>query len=140
MLESTELLVAGRGPADLHRSDAVRFLGPVSDLPALFSAADILVAPTWYDPFSNACLEALSAGLPVITTPANGFSEFLTPGLHGDIVPVGDSLSLAEAIEAWQKPGRAEAAREACRRRASEFSIEKNARATLEILRSTARP
>jgi UDP-glucose:(heptosyl)LPS alpha-1,3-glucosyltransferase len=140
MLDSTELLVAGRGPADLHRSDAVRFLGPVSDLPALFSAADILVAPTWYDPFSNACLEALSAGLPVITTPANGFSEFLTPGLHGDIVPVGDSLSLAETIEAWQQPGRAEAAREACRRRASEFSIEKNARATLEILRSTARP
>jgi UDP-glucose:(heptosyl)LPS alpha-1,3-glucosyltransferase len=139
MVEDAELLVAGRGPADLHRSSSVRFLGPVSDLSSLFAAADILVAPTWYDPFSNACLEALSAGLPVITTPANGFSEILTPGLHGDILPCGDSLALAEAIESWKKTGRAAEAREACRQRASEFSIDRNARETLEILEAAAR-
>ncbi len=140
MMEDTELLVAGRGPADLYRSGKARFLGPVSDLPALFAAADVLVAPTWYDPFSNACLEALSAGLPVITTPANGFSEILAPGLHGDIVPTGDALALAEALENWKRPGHAESARAACRARAAEFSIERNARETLEILKAAANP
>jgi UDP-glucose:(heptosyl)LPS alpha-1,3-glucosyltransferase len=139
MMESTELLVAGRGPADFYRSDKARFLGPVSNLPALFAAADVLVAPTWYDPFSNACLEALSAGLPVLTTPANGFSEILVPGLHGDIFPCGNSLALAEFLETWKLPGRADSARTACRARASEFSIERNARETLEILKSAAR-
>jgi len=139
MMESTELLVAGRGPADLYRSGKARFLGPVSDLPALFAAADVLVAPTLYDPFSNACLEALSAGLPVITTPANGFSEILEQGLHGDIFPCGDALALAEFLETWKHPGRAESARAACLSRAAEFSIERNARETLEILKSAAR-
>lgn len=139
MMEDAELLVAGRGPADLYRCGEARFLGPVSDLPALFAAADVLVAPTWYDPFSNACLEALSAGLPVITTPANGFSEILEPGVHGDIVPCGDALALAESLEKWKRPGRAESARAACRARAAEFSIERNARETLEILKGAAR-
>jgi len=137
-MEGTELLVAGRGPADLYRSDKARFLGPVSDLPALFAAVDVLVAPTWYDPFSNACLEALSAGLPVLTTPANGFSEILEPGLHGDIVPTGDALALAESLEKWKRPVRAESARTACRERAAEFSIERNARETLKVLKAAA--
>lgn len=138
MMEDTELLVAGRGPADLYRSGKARFLGPVSDLPALFAAADVLVAPTWYDPFSNACLEALSAGLPVITTSANGFSEILKPGIHGDIVKTGDALALAESLEKWKQPGRAESARTTCRERAAQFSIERNARETLEILKAAA--
>lgn len=139
MLDSAKLLVAGRGPADLYRCDNAQFLGPVSDIASLFAAADLLVAPTWYDPFSNACLEALAAGLPVITTPANGFSEILTPGIHGDITPAGDSLALAEAIEKWRDPQKLATAREACRSLASEFSIERNARETLEILKVAAR-
>ena len=98
----------------------------------------MLVAPTWYDPFSNACLEALAAGLPVITTPANGFSEIITPGVRGDITPAGNSHALAEAIEKWRNPQKLTAAREACRSLASEFSIERNARETLEILNRIA--
>lgn len=138
MLDSTTLLVAGRGPADLYRHDKTRFLGPVADIASLFAAADLLVAPTWYDPFSNACLEALAAGLPVITTPANGFSEILTPGVHGDITPAGDSLALAEAVEKWRDPDKRAMAREDCRRLASEYSIVRNARETLEILKAAA--
>ncbi len=137
MLDSSTLLVAGRGPADIYRHDKARFLGPVSDITSLFAAADLLIAPTWYDPFSNACLEALAAGLPVITTSANGFSEILTPGVHGDISPVGDSRALAEAVEKWRSPEKLATAREACRRLASEYSIERNACETLQILART---
>jgi len=139
MCEDAVLLVAGRGPADLHRSDSAKFVGPVSDLSGLFSAADIFVLPTWYDPFSNACLEALAAGLPVLTTRANGFSEVLTSGLHGDVFDAGDALALAELIDVWRSSGRTDAARVPCRTLASEFSIERNARETIAILESVRR-
>ena len=51
MVDDATLLVAGRGPADLYRSTKARFLGPVSDIGALFAAADVMTLPTWYDPF-----------------------------------------------------------------------------------------
>jgi UDP-glucose:(heptosyl)LPS alpha-1,3-glucosyltransferase len=133
-LEDTTLLVAGRGVADRYRGTNVRFLGPVKDIASLFAASDILVLPTWYDPFSNACLEALAAGLPVITTDANGFSEIIERGVHGDITASGDVHAIAELLDSWRIPGRCAEAREACLRLASEFSIEKNATETLRVL------
>lgn len=134
MLDDATLLVAGRGPADLYPGRNARFLGPVTDIASLFAAADVLALPTWYDPFSNACLEALAAGLPVITTHANGFSEILTPGIHGDVVPAGDALALATALEAWREADRRARARPACLDLARDFSMERNARETLEII------
>jgi UDP-glucose:(heptosyl)LPS alpha-1,3-glucosyltransferase len=50
------------------------------------------VLPTIYDPFSNAALEALAAGLPVITTRANGFSEIMREGVDGTVLDAPDDL------------------------------------------------
>src|SRR6201987_2547935 len=85
------LLVAGRGAASRYkttrlrfwREDPVKFLGEVADLVPAYAAADIFVLPTIYDPFSNACLEALASGLPVITTRSNGFCEVIEDRIHG---------------------------------------------------------
>ncbi|MEN9785747.1 MAG: hypothetical protein RLZZ299_1011 [Pseudomonadota bacterium] len=53
----------------------VRFLG-ASRVPERFlQAADLLLLPTRYDPFANACLEALACGIPFVTTSCNGASE-----------------------------------------------------------------
>lgn len=129
------LLVAGRGNSGAYRSQRVQFLGVVSDLPALYGAADIFLLPTIYDPFSNACLEALAAGLPVITTRANGFSEIIENGVHGSIVdPVGDVDALHEAIHYWSDEVRRASARSAIIERASQFDISKNVAQTLQIL------
>ena len=136
MVDDATLLVAGRGPADLYRGGNVHFLGPVSDIAALFAAADVMTLPTWYDPFSNACLEALAAGLPIITTSANGFSEILTSEIHGSVVPAGDALALAEAIESWRDADRRTEAHPVCIKLAGEYSMERNARETLDILNS----
>jgi len=78
----------------------------------------------------------LAAGLPVITTRANGFSEIIEAGVHGEIVEAGDALAIAEAFDAWRRGGRALAAREAWRAKAAEFSIERNARETIAVLES----
>lgn len=132
-MDNTLLLVAGRGPAKRHASRSARFLGPTRDLSAVFSAADVFTLPTIYDPFSNACLEAAAAGLPVVTTKANGFSEIVTPGVNGDVVAEGDAKALRGALEAWRGRDREETAK-ACRALAAEYSIDRNVTETLDAL------
>ncbi len=121
------------------RDDPVQFLGEVADLVAVYAAADIFILPTIYDPFSNACLEALASGLPVITTRSNGFSEIIEDGVHGSIVDNPANLvGLRDAIRFWSDQSRRDAARSANIERASRFGISKNVAQTLEILTRVA--
>jgi UDP-glucose:(heptosyl)LPS alpha-1,3-glucosyltransferase len=111
----------------------------VRDLPLLYAASDIFLLPTLYDPFSNACLEALAAGLPVITTRANGFSEIIADGVHGSIVEQASDLeSLRGALQFWSDPERRREARPAIIERASQFDISVNVERTLDILHQAA--
>ena len=141
------LLVAGRGNEGLYkttrlrfwRKEPVQFLGEVADLVHVYAAADIFILPTIYDPFSNACLEALACGLPIITTRANGFSEIIEDTVHGSIVDhAGNLIGLRDAIRFWSDPSRRAAARSANIERASQFDISKNVQQTLEILTRVA--
>jgi UDP-glucose:(heptosyl)LPS alpha-1,3-glucosyltransferase len=133
------LLVAGRGNQRHYKSKRVQFLGEVPDLVRIYAAADIFILPTIYDPSSNACLEALASGLPVITTRANGFSETIEQGMHGSIIDRPDNLmALRDAILVWSDHKRREAARSAIIERASQFDISKNVARTLEILLQVA--
>src|SRR5213075_837870 len=114
------LLVAGRGNERSYKSKRVKFLGEVDDLVRIYAAADIFILPTIYDPFSNACLEALACGLPVITTRSNGFSEIVDEGVHGSIIDHANNLvGLRDAIRFWSDPSRRIAARAANVERAS---------------------
>ena len=129
------LLVAGRGEQRKFRSKRVQFLGVVEDMPGLYAAADIFLAPTLYDPFSNACLEALAAGLPVITTHANGFSEIIETGVHGTVLnDPREIVEIRDALVFWSESARREEARSEIRERAALFDISANVARTLEIL------
>jgi UDP-glucose:(heptosyl)LPS alpha-1,3-glucosyltransferase len=141
--KTMRLLVAGRGNERLYkttrlrfwREEPVKFLGEVADVKRLYAAADIFILPTIYDPFSNACLEALACGLPIITTRANGFSEIVEDTVHGSIVDhAGDLVGLRDAIRFWSDPSRRAAARSANIERASQFDISRNVQQILEIL------
>ena len=116
-----------------------KFLGVVQDLPALYTAADVFTLPTIYDPFSNACLEAVAAGLPVVTTSANGFSEIITPGVHGHVVDPGDVRGLAAALEFWKARDPSKTAAD-CMLLAKDYSIDRNVEATLQVLHEVIRP
>jgi UDP-glucose:(heptosyl)LPS alpha-1,3-glucosyltransferase len=86
-------------------AERVRFLGPVAQPELMYAAADVLVLPTIYEPFSNACLEALASGLPVITTRAAGVSELLPDRLDSLTLPAaGDHVTLAERLRRLQDP------------------------------------
>ena len=137
------LLVAGRGDAKSYktrrflfwREDPVQFIGELTDLVPLYAAADIFILPTIYDPFSNACLEALACGLPVITTRSNGFSEIIEHGVNGSIVEnPADLIGLRDAIRFWSDPSRRATSRAVNIACASHFDISKNVERTLETL------
>ncbi len=134
------LFVAGRGRGGKIDERAVHRLGAVRDLPALYAAADIFLLPTLYDPFSNACLEALAAGLPVVTTRDNGFSEIIEQGVHGSIIDAPSNIAqICEALRYWSDANRRESARPAILERAGHFDISVNVERTLAVLTQVAK-
>ena len=135
-----KLVVAGKGPEKKFASPSVRFLGPVKEMVDVYSTADLFLFPTLFDPFPLATLEALSAGLPVITTAANGVSEIMTPGVHGEVVSESsDITALSEALRKWltilDDPVSAEKTHALCSQLAAGFTLEQNLRETLTVIR-----
>jgi UDP-glucose:(heptosyl)LPS alpha-1,3-glucosyltransferase len=125
------LLVAGRGRRgpfqDLAKrcgmDDRLMFIDHVKAPETVLAACDILVHPTFYDPFSNVCLEAMASGVPVVTTRHNGASEIIQNGLSGFVISDprrGDVL--LEAIEALLDPLERMRMGEEARRVAEHFS------------------
>lgn len=135
------LLVAGRGDKQKYQSARVRFLDVVEQMPALYGAVDIFLLPTIYDPFSNACLEALAAGLPVVTTRANGFAEIIKSGVHGTVLEdPHDTKAMRDALQFWSDSAQRDRARVGNAALAGRFDISANVDRTLEILTSYAGP
>lgn len=133
------LVVAGKGPEKRYASPVVRFLGPVKDMKTVYAAAELLIFPTIYDPFPLSAMEALAAGLPVITTAANGVSEIMTPGVHGEVIDAPSDIdSLSTSLRRWitllEDPVKAAATRDACVKLASPYSLERNLRETLAVM------
>ncbi len=128
------LFVAGKDkrPPRTRIPGITEFLGPMAatELAQLYELSDVFILPTIYDPFSNACLEAASHGLPVITTATNGIAE-LSPELEGTIVPVPESPALVEACAGWLDPERRRAARPVNRAVAARHSVARNVEETL---------
>lgn len=75
-----------RQAARLGIAERVRFLGFVDDVRAAYAGCDAFVFPTFYDPCSLVVPEAMSFGLPVVTTRTNGAAELVTPGVDGFVV------------------------------------------------------
>ena len=79
--------------------DQVTIAGYVSDsdLLAYFAAADLFVLPTLLEGFGIPIVEAMAAGLPIVTTSAGSAAE--VAGDSGIVVPPADSRSLAVALD-----------------------------------------
>jgi glycosyltransferase involved in cell wall biosynthesis len=128
------LALAGDGPdsaAVAARSGpAVRPLGFRTDLPDIFAAADVYVAPSRREGVSYALLEAMGAGLPTIVADGPGSPEVV--GDAGLVVPAGDVDALAAALRTLATdPARRAALGDAARRRVADaFSLDRFLAAT----------
>ena len=91
--------------AELKISDLVRFRGITSNPREAYLQADFFILPTRHDPCSLVVLEALSMGLPVISTRFNGACEIMTDGVHGFVLPdPNDVDALAQATKRMLEP------------------------------------
>lgn len=79
---------------DLALGRFFTFTGPTQRSRAFLLGADVLVHPTYYDPCSRVVLEALSVGLPCITTAFNGAAEAVTDGAEGFVIESPDAVGL----------------------------------------------
>jgi glycosyltransferase involved in cell wall biosynthesis len=106
---AVRFLVAGGGElrGDLESrtvhqrlGERVHFLGPRADVPDILAATDVAVLTSHSEGLPNALLEAMAAGIPVVTTDYAGSRDLLTDGVEGFIVPRGDTATMACRIGA----------------------------------------
>ena len=67
-------------------------------VPDLYRKADVFASPTYAEGFSNTILEAMAAGLAVVSTHSVGVSDCLRDGENGLLVQPGDVPALAKAL------------------------------------------
>ena len=88
--DPVRLLLCGGDSCSIDSGDVghgpVVDCGRVEDVAPFYAAADICVHPTFYDACSLVTLEAMAAGLAVITTRANGASELITHAVNGVVL------------------------------------------------------
>jgi glycosyltransferase involved in cell wall biosynthesis len=147
-------LLIGAGPlraelegraATLGVTGSLRFLGTRRDVPALLALTDVFVHPSLEEGFSNAILEAMAAGKPVVATAVGGNPEAVSHEETGLVVPPGDAASLATAIVSLlDDPAAARKLGAAGRRRVAErFTVDRMVHeyeAVYEKLVASARP
>lgn len=107
-----------RRAARLGMADRVHLLGERRDLPDLLQIMDVYVQSSASEGMSNALLEAMAAGRPVVATAVGGTPEVVTDGETGLLVPAAEPARLADAIAALlADPARARRVGEAARAR-----------------------
>jgi glycosyltransferase involved in cell wall biosynthesis len=142
------LVYAGEGPqrgelereaASLGVSQQVRFLGFVnqSQLPAVYTAADVMVLPSEYEPFAVVVNEAFCCGTPVIASDRVGAArDLIAPVDPSLIYPCGNAAVLAQLLN--RLLGDRERLRTlgiAARGRMDKWSPEHNIEATVDAVR-----
>lgn len=135
------LLVIGKGDSRRYQKIAeqlgvkkkVLFLGIQREIEKLYAASDLFVLPTIYDPFSNATIEAMASGIPVVTSKNNGVSEIIEEEKEGYVLKDPfDEFELAEKINLALDNSKTMGHR--ARKKAEAYSIESQAERFLSVI------
>ncbi len=78
----------------------VRWLGERRDVPALLAAVDVLLAPSWEEPFGRIVVEAMAMGCLVAATSVGGPAEIVSDGVDGLLLAPRQPWRWAEALQA----------------------------------------
>ncbi len=130
-----KMLVVGKGQRPLGVPSNVIFADTMTDVENAYAAADLFVFLPIYEPSANVVVEALAAGLPVVTSAQNGAGELIEENVNGSILSDPSDLeSIVRTIARWWS-----------RRfyappvRVAELSLDRNVSETLAILEMAAK-
>jgi phosphatidyl-myo-inositol alpha-mannosyltransferase len=147
----THLTVVGADPEEVHRrisdpavAEGVDVLGKVSEgvLWRALGEADVLCAPSLAgESFGMVLIEAMAAGTPVVASGIAGYSDVVTDGVDGVLVPPADPQRLAEELQSlWHEPERRKAMAEAGRRSAQRYAWPRVAGEVKEVYERALEP
>ena len=100
-----KLIMVGDGPdreiadqlcKDLGIKKKVLFLGNTSDIDRILCFTDLFLLPSESESFGLSALEAMAAGVPIVSSNAGGLSEVNEEGVSGYLCPIGDVQTMAE--------------------------------------------
>ena len=144
--QAFRLVIVGDGPDRKLLQSMIKNLGlerkvflvgkkNQAELAEYLAAADMFVLDTGYEGFSHQILEAMTAGVPVITTAVGGNQEVIEQGENGFLVKYNDEFNLVEAIRSlWRNPELREEFTEKGKKTAEKFSSEKMFSETIKVL------
>lgn len=101
----SKMLFVGDGPErsfveglsrDLGLCDDTRFVGKQEQMEEILAISDMFILTSDYESFGLAALEAMAAGVPVISTNAGGLPEINIPGVTGFLSNIGDIKEMTE--------------------------------------------
>lgn len=127
------LLMLGDGPEkerarkqaqDLGIADKVKFLGKTSEVERILCISDLFLLPSETESFGLAALEAMGAGVPVVSSNTGGLEEVNLHGVTGYTADVGDTDEMGKgAVHILEDEQRLMEFRQRARKQAEEFSI-----------------
>jgi L-malate glycosyltransferase len=125
--------------SDAGLEDRVSWLGEREDVPELIRALDVLLLPSWEEPFGRALIEAMAMGVPVIATNVGGPTEIIRDGREGYLLAPREPSAWARAIrDLAQSPERAREMGLAGRRRVEqEFAVAHHVAAMTDVYERT---
>ncbi|MBD3306149.1 glycosyltransferase [candidate division KSB3 bacterium] len=143
-----QVLIAGTGKLAIPlKQDAreagveqnVRFLGFVENIKALLESIDMFVLPSRYEGASNALIEAMAAGKPVVAFHVSSNPEIVVDGETGFLVEQGDLSALAHRVEALARDEalRATLGRNARKRVEEHFTMQRVVRELVALIEGT---
>ena len=103
-----KLLIVGDGPEkrnlielsmSLGINEKIKFVGYQNEITRFLYQMDIFVLPSLVENLPLSCLEAMAAGVPVLTTRVGGIPEYIDHRVNGSIVEPGNSWQIKEELE-----------------------------------------
>jgi glycosyltransferase involved in cell wall biosynthesis len=147
--DDAHLLIIGDGPqrSRLERfseqnelQNLVHFLGERDDVARLMSNIDVLWLASEYEGQSNAVMEAMAVGVPVIATDISGNRDLVVPDVTGYLIPVGERYEFTRGAD-WlfnDEPLRKKLGAAGRERIEREFTVEKMVQRHAELYRNLA--